>query len=153
MHCSKCGSALSTSDKFCNQCGTPIHGQKERSPWPVTLVVLFFLLVVIIALSQSIGDNAQSHHGYTNVTYRVTGSAQFVDVSFTNATNGMDHHSVSLPYAAEEMLRAGDHAYVTAQNHGELGDVTVEILLDGISVKTATSNGEYCIASTGLILP
>ncbi len=76
-----------------------------------------------------------------------------MNVSYTNATSGMDHHFTSLPYLVQVTMHPGDHAYVTAQNDGEFGDVTVEVLMDGALVKTATSSGQYCIADAGGILP
>jgi hypothetical protein len=50
---------------------------------------------------------------------------------------------VELSFAAAD----GQFVYVSTQNKGETGTITCNIVLDGVVVKTSTSEGAYKIAS------
>ena len=82
------------------------------------------------------------------VEYRITGSASRVFVTLSNATGGTEQYdSVRVPhtYAFE---RFNDwFLYISAQNLGASGSVTVTIYLNGEVVNTATSEGAYVIAA------
>jgi len=82
------------------------------------------------------------------VEYKITGTASQVDVTLNNATGGteqFDNVSVPHTYTFEEFNDW--FLYVSAQNQGEYGSVTVTIYLNGEVVATSTSSGAYVIAT------
>ena len=58
-----------------------------------------------------------------------------------------------LPWSKSLSASSGEFLQISAQNHGDRGDVTVTILVDGQMVKTATSSGGYVIAGTDYLMP
>lgn len=83
-----------------------------------------------------------------NVVYRVKGTAQLVDVTMRNQTGNTEQISnVKVPNAQEYTMERGDFVYISAQNQGETGSVTCEIEVNGVVVETATSTGEFVIAT------
>lgn len=83
----------------------------------------------------------------SGVTYRLTGSAYEVQVTMQTPT-GTSQETVTLPY---ERTFHGDFGslgfvYISAQNQGELGDVTCSIESDGGQIAENTSSGAYAIA-------
>jgi len=90
-----------------------------------------------------------------NITYRITGTATSVSVTYENENGGTSQISkVYLPWEYNLYgMKAGDFVYISAQNNGEHGTVTVEILLDGWwPVKSSTSEGAYVIATASGML-
>lgn len=82
------------------------------------------------------------------VEYEITGSAQSVSVTLENATGGTEQEStVYLPHTYTYDQFPGSFLYISAQNNGEAGSVTVTIRVNGNVIKTSTSSGAYVIAS------
>ncbi len=82
-----------------------------------------------------------------SVTYRVTGSARSVDVTYQNGTGGTEQKSrVAVPWSYTFQATSGAFLYISAQNQGESGDLTTEIDVDGSSRKQANASGAYVIA-------
>jgi hypothetical protein len=81
------------------------------------------------------------------VTYRVTGTALSASLTYQNAQGGTVQRTVGLPWEASETFKDGDFVYISAQNQGDSGGVTTEILVDGTPWKKTTSDGAYMIAS------
>lgn len=87
------------------------------------------------------------------ITYRVTGTASSADINFNNETEGMDHVKSGYDFKGDMFwektitLTGGKMAYVTAQNNGSHGSVTVGILSDGNVIKLSQSSGAYCMAT------
>ena len=82
------------------------------------------------------------------VKYEVTGSANRVDVTYENEDGGISQeNNVIVPWSYSFKGDSGDFVYISAQNQGESGTVTVTIYKDGSKFKRSTSSGAYCIAS------
>lgn len=80
--------------------------------------------------------------------YEITGSAQSVSVTLSNATGGTEQESdVYLPHTYSYDNFPNYFLYISAQNNGETGSVTATIRVNGKVVKTSTSSGAYVIAS------
>ena len=83
-----------------------------------------------------------------SVTYKVTGSARSVDVTYENGTGGTEQKShVAVPWSQTFQSSSGAYLYLSAQNQGNGGDLTTEIDVDGVYRKTADASGAYVIAS------
>lgn len=83
-----------------------------------------------------------------SVTYKVTGSARSVDVTYQNGTGGTEQKShVVVPWSQTFQSNSGAYLYLSAQNQGDSGDLTTEIDVDGVPRKTANASGAYVIAS------
>lgn len=115
----------------------------------VIAVVVVVLLIALIGkgVDTVTKDVKQSH----SVVYKVTGTATKVDVTYTNdgGTSTEQQANQKVPFT-KKLTIPGDFFQVyqvMAQNNGAKGSVTCEILLDGKSVKKATSSGQYSIAS------
>ena len=82
------------------------------------------------------------------VEYKVTGSATSVSVTLSNASENTEQYSnKSLPYSYTFDSISGNFLYISAQNQGSSGSVTSTIYVNGGVFQTATSSGEYVIAS------
>jgi hypothetical protein len=82
------------------------------------------------------------------VEYKITGTASQVDVTLNNATGGTEQYdNVSVPHTYTFETFDDWFLYISAQNQGEYGSVTVTIYLNGEVVKTSTSSGAYVIAT------
>jgi len=82
------------------------------------------------------------------VVYRITGTASTVDVTLNNAQGGTEqYNNVYLPKEYSYDSFSDDFVYISAQNQGEYGTVTVEIYVNGSLFKTSTSSGAYVIAT------
>jgi hypothetical protein len=98
------------------------------------------ILLVILALSQC-------DLFAPTVTYEVTGSASSVDVTYENEDGGTSQQSgVSVPWSYSFTGHNGDFVYISAQNNGSSGSVTVTIYKNDSVFKTSTSSGAYVIA-------
>jgi len=85
---------------------------------------------------------------YPTVKYEITGSAYSVDITLNNATGGTEQYSnAGLPASITYDNFTSDFLYISAQNQGGSGTVTVSIYIDGKLFKTATSSGGYVIAT------
>jgi len=83
-----------------------------------------------------------------DVEYRVTGSAQTVDITISNEGGGTSQFADQpVPWSYEFEGEEDDFVYVSAQNQGETGTVTATIYKDGKKFKNSTSSGAYVIAT------
>lgn len=79
------------------------------------------------------------------VEYRVRGSASKADINI-RGVDGSEQHKVRTGWSWWMQAPRGKFLYLSAQNDSGYGDVTAEIWVNGIKVKTATSTREYGIA-------
>lgn len=88
---------------------------------------------------------------HARVTYRVKGTARSAMLTYRNAQGGTEQRDVVLPVdsAWEASFEVGEGAflYVSAQNRGEAGSLTCEILVNGRSLTTSTSDGAYVVST------
>lgn len=83
-----------------------------------------------------------------DVEYKVTGTAETVSITYENSDGGCSQESdVSIPWSYSFTGESGDFVYISAQNQGETGSVTVTIKTDGDVFKQSTSEGAYVIAT------
>ncbi len=86
--------------------------------------------------------------GRDTVVYEITGTAESVDVTLNSASGGTEQYSnVSVPHSYRYSNFQDDFLYISAQNNGDTGTVTVKIYVNGKLVKSASSSGAYVIAT------
>jgi len=102
------------------------------------------LIICIVALF-SIGCDSST--SAVRVEYELTGTASKVSVTLNNATGGTEQFSdVYIPHTYTFEKYTDWFLYVSAQNLGDSGSITVTIYLNGEVVATSTSSGAYVIA-------
>lgn len=100
------------------------------------------LFVVLVACGGSSGPSLPS------VTYTVSGSAREVSVTYANASEGTSQATVSVPWSHSfTCTKSGQFLYISAQNQGQTGTVTVRITKGGTTYKESTSSGAFVIAT------
>ena len=107
------------------------------------IIILLSFFVALILFSACGPD-------VNTLTYEVTGTASTVNVTFTNATGGIEQMSnVLVPWSHSFDLEGyGQFVSISAQNQGNSGSVTVRILANGNERRRSTSEGAFVIAST-----
>ena len=81
------------------------------------------------------------------VEYVISGSASAVSVTYTNAGGGIEQHDTAPPWRLMMTVGRGHFVSISAQNRNDYGDVAVEILVNGVQVKSSRSTADYGIAS------
>ncbi|MFH1051219.1 MAG: hypothetical protein V1779_09880 [bacterium] len=82
------------------------------------------------------------------VEYKISGTAIKVDVTLNNSSGGTEQYDdVTLPHSYQYRSFNDNFVYISAQNQGQSGSVTVSIYHKGILFKTSTSSGAYVIAT------
>ena len=89
---------------------------------------------------------AAKYMGMYFVEYRVLGSALNASIHI-EALEGQEQHNVRLDWDWWMRVPSGKSLYLSAQNESEYGDVTAEIWVNGVKVKSATSTAGYGIAT------
>lgn len=138
--------------------GTVVSSELAPKPpiWKRTPVILGVVLGVVFVMFLSgnpFDDTGPSSGGSGScggfVGYSVDGTARSVDITMNNKQGNTEQlDDVPLPwhgYVGE--LDCGAFVYVSAQNQGETGTVTCEIVVGSAVLETATSSGSYVIAS------
>jgi hypothetical protein len=111
---------------------------------PKMKAITIGLVLLVFLVACDLRDPKQTY----SIQYRVTGSARSADITISVPAGGTEQRPVSLPYTSPTYTFKGfEHAYISAQNKGEYGDVTTEILVNGSTHKRASSSGAYTIAS------
>lgn len=123
------------------------------------LGIVFLGIVMIFGFASLCSTKRPSAPSYTAprktaaditlpVTYRISGTAGSVSLTYVNATGGTEQISTAgVPWEKTFQMHYGDFVYISAQNNGESGSVICEIKLDGNAWKQSTSSGAYTIAS------
>jgi hypothetical protein len=96
-----------------------------------------------------INDNKVRFYQYNyTVQYKITGTANTVDVTLNNSSGGTEQYSnVSLPKTYSYKYFEDWFLYISAQNQGQSGTVTTSIYYKDNLFKTSTSSGAYVIAT------
>ena len=105
------------------------------------------IYLLLLAISFISCDN--TIFGDSDWKYEVTGTAAIVNVTISNKDEGISQYNgVSVPWSTtftkDNMYTY--NAFISAQNQGASGSVTVKIYRNGGLVKSATSDGANCIA-------
>ena len=110
-----------------------------------------YLLIIILSLSFFSCDSpTESKEKLFSVKYEISGSVNKVFITIENENGGTSQFSaISVPwtYTFSSRKPKGTFVYVSAQNQGETGTVTVTIYRDGTVFKTSSSTGAYVIAT------
>lgn len=152
------------------ECGTyrkPASPKTDRTHktdrYGLIIFALFFLILLVsgwyiykswVPLGNDPFSNKSSNplenKPIYEVTYRVTGSAGSVSITYQNENGGTSQESEKrLPWSKSFKIQkgSGKFLYLSAQNQKEYGTLTAEIVIDGDVAKTSTSSGGYSIAS------
>jgi hypothetical protein len=116
---------------------------KDGKKWAA--IIALFILVLFGAMDlMDQSKTAEAKEKTYQITYKVSGAS--FDVGYNNATGGMDHEKGRNYWEKKVTLKGTDFAYITGQNTEGSKRVTVNIYIDEVLIKTATSSGEYSIA-------
>ena len=109
----------------------------------LSLFLIMFLLFLNCELTGPAGPTIY------NVEYEVTGFPQNkVDITYENESGGTSQYSdVSIPWSYSFKREEGEFVYISAQNQGQSGSITVTILRNDNIFKSSTSSGAYVIAT------
>jgi hypothetical protein len=82
------------------------------------------------------GCDASRKEELLRVQYRVTGNAPGAQVKYSLPRGSIEQRTVSVPFtSAEYRFHFGDVADIEARNTGASGDLRVEILVEGRSIR------------------
>jgi len=138
--------------------------KKPVKYWLIGAPTALILFIVGVSASPTTTTPSQPSQSPTQtpsysgpaVVYEVTGTAEEVSITLSNATGGTEQchwyflvgdKSSSTPWQREYYSFPNYFLYISAQNQGEYGRVTVSIYVDGKLFKTSSSSGAYVIAS------
>lgn len=114
---------------------------------------MFRIVALLIALLSLMGCDVPDPNQTWSVQYRVTGTAPSADITISVPGGGTEQRSVFVPYTSTTYTFKGmEHAYISAQNKGEYGGVTTEMVVNGSTLKQASSSGAYTIASVSWLV-
>jgi hypothetical protein len=132
----------------------------DKNVKPIHVLIAIFVIAIMIVIATNIPDKSRSNSESSNqagipdpsqtwqVQYKVSGSARSANITISVPGGGTEQRPVTIPYTSPMYSFKGwDSVYVSAQNNGEYGSVIAEIVVNGSVLKTATSQGEYSIAS------
>lgn len=107
------------------------------------------LLLLVCALSLSAcGGSATKPSQSVKVEYFVTGSASRASMTYATAGGGTAQQADrALPWSFNTTMATGDYLYISAQNSGSTGCVSVEIRTRGSYYKSTQSCGAFVIAT------
>lgn len=148
IKCLECKADISDKAEKCPQCGA--KRKKEQTPAQFLISICIGLVCAYFAFNffASGGVSATSYDsGPLPVTYRITGTAQEVSVTYINATGGMEQITTGLPWSKQIQVPAGKFLSISAQNQKEWGTVEVYIFGGGTLLGASKSEGAYKIAS------
>lgn len=109
----------------------------------ITIIGLGLLLFLLFSCDKNpLGPKSYS------VKYEVAGSASRVDITYENADGGTSQiGNAHVPWSMTFSRKEGSFVYISAQNQGSSGSITVTIYRNGSRFKTSTSSGAYVIAT------
>jgi hypothetical protein len=108
--------------------------------------LLTLLFIVLILLIQSC--DSFERWVAIDVEYRVSGTAETVDITIENEEGGVSQYAdVEIPWIYSGKFDRGAFVYVSAQNQGYSGSVTVEIYQEGRRLRRSESEGAFVIAT------
>lgn len=112
------------------------------------VAVLGILALTLTGCGEAGNDGSDYVYVPDEVTYTITGTAATVDITLNNATGGTEQYSdVPVPWEKHYDDITDWFLYVSAQNQGSSGTVTVKVYHNGNLVDSATSSGAYVIAT------
>jgi hypothetical protein len=110
----------------------------------IASLLMVFALWLTMAIFCCAGGSSGTPH---KLRYRVDGKGP-AHVVYSNETGGTEMQEVTLPWEKTLNTRSGEFLYISAQDKGGVGEITVSITVDGRILKSAQSSGEFTIATT-----
>lgn len=105
------------------------------------LLLLVTILGCLALLGLLASCSSSTSNGSPAVAYEITGTASSVSVTLSNPSGDTEQHSdVSVPHTYSYSSFPGNFLYISAQNQGDYGSVTVTIYVNGKIYKTSTSS-------------
>lgn len=105
------------------------------------LVPVLMIVSVLFLGCDSLDDKV-------TIKYEATGTAARVNLTYENSSGNTEQRSnVPLPWSLEFTAHIDDFVYVSDQNQGATGTVTVKIRSEGKVIEEAISAGAYVIAT------
>jgi hypothetical protein len=105
-------------------------------------------VVVLVGLGACGGGSSPTPSRFARVDYLVTGTATRASMTYATSNGGTAQQADRpLPWAFDTVLNQGDFVYISAQNGGTTGCVTVEIRVRNTSYRTTQSCGAFVIAT------
>lgn len=153
QQCKECGNEVSSKAAACPQCGAPVKKKTSPVAWGcLTLILLFVGLAIIGSLTSNNTSSRSSSSTDTrpvdySVTYLVGGTASEAALTYQNEQGGTQQEKVRVPWQKSFRMQRGGFLYISAQNQGSYGDITVQITVNGSEFKRSTASGGYTIAS------
>jgi len=105
------------------------------------------LIALALLLLVSVSCKALRPSG--SITYRVSGSAKHVSLTYQNSSGGTSQQGATVPWSYERSASKGDFLYVSAQidTSPDSGAITVTISKDGETLHSGTAIGFPNIAT------
>ena len=148
--CRFCNRSL-TSDPTQIRTSVTVKEKHKTSPIVIVAFVLVSICLVFYALSRcTVGGGGDGGGGGTSnairITYEVMGDIATVDLTYENASGNTEQRTDLSPWDMSFDADPGQYLYISAQLEA-FGTVTCNIKANGTVIETATSKGEYVIAS------
>jgi len=124
----------------------------ETPRWQLAFVLLISLPALGWWFMQKMHSPARPSSNH-KIEYHVGGSARSASITLSRPSGSMEQHDVNVPWSQSYHANSGDVLVIAAQNKSSTGDVTVTILVDGITANGAASSAEYGIATTQVVVP
>ena len=131
---------------------------KKQTAIGCGVLLAIIILISVVIGTCLIGDSTDTRTpdfipdstpvSYPTVVYVVSGSASYASVTLNNGEGGTEQYGkVAIPWSYTDPSFADNFLYISAQNQGDRGTVTVKIYVDGVLFKTSSSSGAYVIAT------
>jgi hypothetical protein len=112
------------------------------------LLLLVTILGCLALLGLLASCSSSTSNGSPAVAYEITGTASSVSVTLSDPTGDTkQYNDVSVPHTYSYSSFPGNFLYISAENQGDYGSVTVTIYVDGKIYKTSTSSDASPIAT------
>lgn len=124
----------------------PIQYSQNKLPTNNSLMYFVVFTIIVIFVTWILRGGLSGLLGPNNVEYRVTGTPYNVSIAYENSTGNYEQITTTLPWSYPKFA-ASHRQYLSVAVQTEWGGViTCEILVNGVVVKTATSQGQYATA-------
>jgi hypothetical protein len=111
--------------------------------------LLFLITIVVFVLFTNCSKESNNL-----VKYEVSCSPGGFDITYQNSSGNTEQKSIlSTNWSTSFSGNSGDFVYISAQADNENATVTARIYYEGELIETATSSGDYVIATASGSLP